>query len=175
PCVAVATPNGETVIIPNAHLIKHQVTVLGRRGDLRIPWRRRVEFRVAYDVAPSKVIAAVEASLARAELPNVAAEPVARCTCVQFADNSITYGVLYWLTDPAADQVTDSLILAHVFATLSRHDMEIPLPRRVLYTPRTLDAKRDANAGRELTTRVDVLAQLPLFTTLTDGERRALA
>ena len=174
-CVAVATPNGETVIIPNAHLIKHQVTVLGRRGDLRIPWRRRVEFRVAYDVAPSKVIAAVEASLARTELPNVAAEPVARCTCVQFADNSITYGVLYWLTDPAVDQVTDSLILAHVFATLSRHDMEIPLPRRVLYTPRTLDAKRDANAGRELTTRVDVLAQLPLFTTLTDGERRALA
>jgi CRP-like cAMP-binding protein len=53
-----------------------------------------------------------------------------------------------------------------VFATLSRHDMEIPLPRRVLYTPRTLDAKRDANAGRELTTRVDVLAQLPLFATL---------
>jgi small-conductance mechanosensitive channel/CRP-like cAMP-binding protein len=174
-CVAVATPSGETVIIPNAHLIKHQVTVLGRRGDIRIPWRRRVQFRVAYDVAPSKVIAAVEAALARAEIPHVAAEPAARCTCIEFAADSIEYGVLYWLADPTFDQVTDSQVLAHVFATLSRHDWEIPLPRRVLFTPRTLEAKREVVASRELAARIAVLGQLPLFATLTDGERRALA
>jgi hypothetical protein len=36
-CLAVATNDGETVMIPNAHLIKNQVTVLARRGDQKIP------------------------------------------------------------------------------------------------------------------------------------------
>ena len=71
--------------------------------------------------------------------------------------------------------MTDSQIRAHVFATLARHDMEIPLPRRVLLTQRTLDAKRAAVAGRDLAVRVDVLGRLRLFSSLTDGERRALA
>jgi small-conductance mechanosensitive channel/CRP-like cAMP-binding protein len=174
-CLAVATNNGETVIIPNAQLINHQVTVLGRRGDLRIPLRRYVQFGVAYDVAPSRVIAVVEGALARAEIPYVAAEPAARCTCSEFGDQRITYGVLYWLTDPAYDLVTDSQVLAHVFATLSRHEMEIPLPQRVLLTPHSLASKRAVSAGRELAARLEVLAQLPLFATLTDGERTALA
>ena len=73
--LAVATNNGETVILPNAQLMKNHVMVLARRGDARIPWRRQVEFAVAYDVPPSKVIAAVEAALARAEIPFVAPEP----------------------------------------------------------------------------------------------------
>jgi len=174
-CLAVATNSGETVMIPNAHLIKNQVTVLARRGDQKIPWRRRVEFPVAYDVAPSKVIAVVETALARAEIPYVATEPAAFCTCIEFGDQSIRYGVLYWLADLAQDLVTDSQILAHVFATLARHDMEMPLPRRVLLTPRALDAKRAAVAHRELVARTDVLAHIPLFAKLTDGERRALA
>jgi small-conductance mechanosensitive channel len=174
-CLAVATNDGETVIIPNAQLIKHQVTVLGRRGDARYPWRRRVQFRVAYDAPPSKVIAVVQAALARAEIPCVATDPVACCTCMEFGDSSITYGVLYWLTDPTFDQVTDSQILAHVFATLARHEMEIPLPRRVLLTQRALEAKRAAMQDRDLAARVGMLAQLPLFATMTVGERRALA
>jgi len=174
-CLAVATNEGETVIIPNAQLIKHQVTVLGRRGDVKIPWRRRVKFGVSYDTAPSKVIAVVEAALARAEIACVAAEPAARCTCADFGDSSIGYGVLYWITDPTYDQVTDSEVLAHVFATLARHGMEIPLPRRVLLTQRTLDAKRDAAAARNLAVRTAALAGLPLFATMTDGERLALA
>ena len=174
-CLAVATNDGETVIIPNAQLIKHQVTVIGRRGDVKIPWRRRIRFTVAYGVAPSKVIAAVEAEFARAELPNVAAEPAARCTCTDFGESSITYGVLYWLTDPTYDLVTDSEVLAHVFATLARHGMEIPLPQRVLLTPRSIEASRAATAARELAARTGVLARLPLFATMTEGERRALA
>jgi small-conductance mechanosensitive channel len=50
---------GETVIIPNSQLIKNRVTVLGRRGDERIPARRNVDFSVTYDTPPSRVIAAI--------------------------------------------------------------------------------------------------------------------
>ncbi len=173
--LAVATNNGETVIIPNAQLMKNQVMVLARRGDARIPLRRQVDFAVAYDVAPSKVIAAVDAAFARVEIPCVAAEPPPICTCIEFGDQSIKYGVLYWLADLVQDLQTDSQVRAHVFATLARHDMEMPLPRRVLLTQRNVDAKRTAAARRELAARIDVLSHLPLFASLTDGERAALA
>jgi small-conductance mechanosensitive channel/CRP-like cAMP-binding protein len=173
--LAVATNDGETVIIPNAQLMKNQVMVLARRGDARIPWRRQVPFSVAYDVAPSRVIGAVEAALAHAEIPCVAREPAPLCTCVEFADSAIRYAVLYWLTDLVHDLVTDSQIRAHVFAALARHDMEIPLPRRVLLTPAALGAKRARQAERDLAARGDVLRGLSLFASLTDGERRALA
>ncbi len=173
--LAVATNSGETVMIPNAQLIKNQVMVLARRGDARIPLRRQVDFAVAYDAAPSRVIAVVEASLARAEIPFVAADPAPLCTCIEFGEQAIRYGVLYWLTDLAQDLVTDSQVRAHVFATLARNAMEIPLPRRVLLTQRMLDAKRAALAGQEQAGRVEVLSRLPLFASMTGDECRALA
>jgi small-conductance mechanosensitive channel/CRP-like cAMP-binding protein len=173
--LAVATNDGETVIIPNAQLMKNQVMVLARRGDTRIPWRRQVPFCVAYDVAPSRVVAAVEAALTHAEIPHVAREPAPLCTCVEFADSAIRYAVLYWLTDLVHDLVTDSQIRAHVFAALARHDMEIPLPRRVLLTPGALGAKRAMQAQRDLAARAGVLEHLPLFASLTESERRVLA
>jgi small-conductance mechanosensitive channel len=174
-CLAVATNDGETVMMPNAQLVNSRVTVLARRGDFKIPWRRAIEFFVDYGSAPSQVIAVVEASLARTELANVASEPRAVCTCRAFDDNSIRYAVLYWLVDPLLDQVTDSKIRAHVFATLARHHMEMPLVRRVLLTPDAVSAQHEETSARELTSRLDVLSRLKLFGELTDGERRALA
>jgi CRP-like cAMP-binding protein len=162
-------------MMPNAQLVNSRVTVLARRGDFKIPWRRAVEFFVDYGSAPSQVIAAVEASLARTEFPNVAGEPRAVCTCRSFDDNSIRYAVLYWLVDPALELVTDSKIRAHVFATLARHHMEMPLVRRVLLTPDAVSAQYEETSTRELTSRLDVLSRLKLFDELTDGERRALA
>ena len=174
-CLAVATNDGETVMMPNAQLVNSRVTVLARRGDTKIPWRRAVEFFVDYESAPSRVIAAIEASLARTEFPNVANEPRAVCTCRSFDDNSIRYAVLYWLVDPALELVTDSKIRAHVFATLARHHMEMPLVRRVLLTPDAVSAQHEETTTREMTSRLEVLSRLKLFDELTDGERRALA
>ena len=174
-CLAVATNDGETVMMPNAQLVNSRVTVLARRGDTKIPWRRPVDFFVGYEAPPSRVIAVVESAFARAEIPNVAAEPCVVCTCRSFDDNSIRYTLLYWLTDPFVDQVTDSQVRAHVFATLARHHMEMPLQRRVLLTPDAVTAQQMATTERELACRLDVLSRLKLFAELTDGERRALA
>ncbi|MEO8344084.1 MAG: mechanosensitive ion channel family protein [Betaproteobacteria bacterium] len=174
-CVAVATNDGETVMVPNAQLVKGRVTVLARRGDMKVPWRRPVEFFVDYTSAPTRVIGVVEAALARAEIPNVATEPRPLCTCRAFEDNAVHYTVLYWLTDPAKDQLTDSMIRTHVFAALARNHMQIPLVRRVLLTPEAVVEHHVALAANELTSRLDVLSRLNLFAELTEGERRALA
>ncbi len=169
--VAVATNNGETVIIPNGSLVKGRVVVVARRGDRRIPWRREVEFAVVYDVPPSRVITAVEAALLRAEIPHVAAHPQLDVVCHSFAANSFEFRVRYWLTDLVQDDWTDSQVRLHVAATLARHRMEIPYPHRVLVRSRP----RDARDAREFAARSATLAQLDLFMPLTDAERRALA
>ena len=86
--MAVATNNGETVIIPNGSFSKSRIMVLARRGDKRIAWRREVAFGVSYDTAPARVIAAVEAGLHRAEIPNVATAPRPDVLFHSFGDNA---------------------------------------------------------------------------------------
>ena len=174
-CVAVATNDGETVMVPNAVLVKGRVTVLARRGDERIPWRRPVAFFAGYDTAPSRVIALVDDALARAEIPNVAALPAPICTCQSFGDSVVHYVVLYWLADPTLDYVTDSAVRAHVYATLARNGIEIPMPRRVMLTPEWMASQRDVATTQAMASRADLLSRLSLFAALTDAERQSLA
>ena len=169
--VAVATNNGETVIIPNGQLVKGKVVVLARRGDTRIPWRREVTFGVAYETPPARVIAVVEAGLMRAEIPNVAADPRLEVLCHDFGESAYHYLVRYWLTNLVRDEWTDSQVRLHVAATLKRHGMEIPFPHRVLVRSKP----REAMQARELAARAATLARLDLFMPLTDAERQALA
>ncbi len=172
-CTAVATNNGETVIIPNVQLMKNRVTVLSRRGDDRIHWRREIEFSVAYDVPPSRVIAVVEAALARAEIRNVATTPHASVICTGFGDSAIHFTARYRLTDLLHDLWTDSQVRLHIQATLARHRMEVPFPRRVLIRGKSADAE-DLHE-RAIAARDETLARIELFAALTEGERRALA
>jgi small-conductance mechanosensitive channel/CRP-like cAMP-binding protein len=172
-CTSIATNNGETVIIPNVQLMKSRVTVLSRRGDERIYWRREIDFFVSYDVPPPRVIAVVEAALARAEIRNVAMTPHASVVCSGFGESAIQYTVRYRLTDLLHDIWTDSQVRLHVRATLARHSMEIPFPRRVLIRGKAESAQELHE--QELAARCDTLARIELFAALTDSERRALA
>ena len=169
--MAVATNSGETVIIPNGSFSKGRVMVLSRRGDKRTPWRREVGFNVSYDTPPARVIAAVEASLKRAEIPNVAATPPLDVLCRHFGENAYEYVVRYWLTDLVEDTWTDSQVRLHVAATLLRHRMQIPYPHRVLVRAQPPDVRR----ARDAAERAATLAGLDLFVPLNDAEREAVA
>ena len=130
---ALATVNNVTIVIPNAELMKNRVTLIGRRGDLRIPWRRPIEFGVGYEWTPGQVLAVVHAALERGEIPFVATEPIAHCVCAGFDQSAIKYIVYYWLTDIKSYLVTDSRVRVHVYAALGRAGMEIPISRSDLY------------------------------------------
>ena len=124
---SIATNRNETIIIPNATLVNKTVTLLGRRGDERIAWRRPIEFDVGYEWTPGQVIAVVNAALDRAEIPYVATNPKAHCICAAFDAPAVRYWVRYWLTDLTEDEWVDSEIRVHVFAALGRARMEIPI------------------------------------------------
>jgi small-conductance mechanosensitive channel/CRP-like cAMP-binding protein len=171
---ALATNAGETVIIPNSALVSQRVNVLGRRGDLRIPWRRPIEFGMGYEWPPSRVIAAVDEALARADIANVARAPAPSCVCSAFEASTIRYNIRYWLTDLTLDEWTDSEVRVHAFAALARQGMEMPIPRSEHFLNRAQHV-RDTAREQERDMRVVLLRSLELFKPLTDEERLALA
>jgi small-conductance mechanosensitive channel len=174
--VAIATNDGETVMIPNGQLIKSKVTVLARRGDARIGVRRRVSFRAPYTAHPRDVIRIVDEALARAEIAHLSHKPQPACVTEGTDEGGFRFAVLYWLDEPIFDDVqTDARVLEHALAALARNDVDWPVPRRILLHARDLDAERDSALARKVRQRSDVLGRFDLFGALTDDERNALA
>jgi small-conductance mechanosensitive channel/CRP-like cAMP-binding protein len=171
---ALATVTNVTIVIPNAELMKSKVTLLGRRGDERVGWRRPIEFGVGYEWTPGQVLAVVTSALERLEIPLVASKPMAHCVCAGFDPSAIKYVIYYWLTDIKSYLETDSRVRVHVYAALGRAGMEIPISRQDLYlhSARTMAATMGASEQRS---RVSLLRSLELFAPLTDDETHALA
>ncbi len=171
---ALATVNNVTIVIPNGDLMKNRVTLLGRRGDMRIPWRRPIDFGVGYEWTPGQVLEVVNAALERVEVPFVMAEPKPHCICAGFEGNAIKYVVYYWLSDIKTYLVTDSRLRVHIYAALGRAGMEIPISRSevFLHSARSAQARR---LGEERESRGALLHSLELFAPLTEDEAQALA
>src|SRR5437763_11203886 len=171
---ALATVTNVTIVIPNAELMKSKVTLLGRRGDERVGWRRPVEFGVGYEWMPGQVLAVVTSALERLEIPLVASRPMAHCVCAGFDPSAIKYVIYYWLTDIKSYLETDSHVRVHVYAALGRAGMEIPISRQDLYlhSARPLAATPGASEPRA---RGSLLRSPELFAPLTDDETHALA
>jgi len=168
---ALATVNNVTLVIPNGDLMKNRVTLLGRRGDLRIPWRRPIGFAVGYEWTPGQVLAVVNAALERVEIPFVTVEPKPHCVCDGFDGSAIKYVVYYWLSDIKTYLVTDSRMRVHIYAALGRAGMEMPISRSELY----LHSARSTQVTRlseERESRGALLQSLELFAPLTGPKPR---
>jgi CRP-like cAMP-binding protein len=159
---------------PNGSFSKGRVMVLvaaaatgGFRGDARC------HFGVSYDTPPARVIAAVEASLKRAEIPNIAATPALDVLCRHFGEKRRTSSSSATGSPTSSpDTWTDSQVRLHVAATLSRHHMQIPYPHRVLGANAIAGACPGAGCRRARQRR---LPGLDLFVPLNDAEREAVA
>ncbi|MEO8486852.1 MAG: mechanosensitive ion channel family protein [Betaproteobacteria bacterium] len=170
--MAIATNNNETIVIPNTVLMNGNVIVLGRRGDERAVWRRSVTFQVDYDYTPARVCEMVTEALARAEILNVAREPMPACLCDAYKDSGAEYVVLYHLIDPKREWPTKSDVLVHVYAALVRAGMPIPYPRQVIELIRD---ERGRHSREDFSRKRAALDQAELFESLTPQEKEALA
>ncbi len=155
-------------------LVTNRVTVLGRRGDQRIPWRRPVEFEVGYEWTPGQVLDVINEAFKNVEIPCVATDPTPFCACTGFDAPAVKYVVYYWCTDIRAYIPTDSRVRVHIFAALGRARMEIPISRSDLFLHSGRNVRNNA-AAREQDLRVSLLGSLELFAPLTDDERQTLA
>ena len=170
--MAIATPQHETIVIPNAMLMNNKVTVVARHGEERTGWVRVVLFQVGFSHSPASVIDVVTRALAQADMEFVAKDPPPRVVCSDFKDSGIEYAVRYDLTDVGSYFKGDSQIRAHVYAALKRVGFDIPFPHRVVEM--RSDARGEA-AALEIEHREAALSTMDLFASLTADERAALA
>lgn len=172
---AIETRNWETVIIPNSQMMKSQVTVIGRRNDPQLRWRRWVWFQIDFRYPPTEIIQLVTRALQSADIPNVAADPPPNCVLMEFDQSVARYAVRYWLTNPQADDPTDSEVRTHLAYALKREGIPMAMPGQTLFVKQGDPSQRGQISSRELASRERFLSGVPLLGSLNDDERAILA
>lgn len=173
--VSVQTRNWETVVIPNSHMVRSKVTVLGRRAGDRLQIRRWVWFSVSLAAAPAKVMGVVETALRNASMANVADTPPPNCVLMDFERGYARYALRYWLTDFEADDPTDSAVREHILAALQRAGLRIAVAEQQVHVVAEDEHHFEQVAERELALRAEALRSIDLFAELNGDEVHSVA
>lgn len=170
---AVRTRNGEIIVMPNSLLMKSKFSIISR--DDTPQWRRWVYFSVSLDIAPQRVIGAVEKALNGAIIPLVSTDPAPNCVLMDFKEGIGSYAVRYWLTNVLVDDPTDSAVRVHIYAALQREGWR--------FVPPTMDIRLNDNSTeqenhkreKELLLRLKTLRRIDIFRHLSDEEINHMA
>jgi len=171
----IETRNWETVVVPNSLMMKASVAIVGRREGQPLQWRRILNFMVDPGVPPARVISTVEDEMRELAIPNVARTPTARCILFGFQQGNLQYQLRYFLTDLAEDDATDSMVRVHLFATLQRAGIRVAEPQHTIHAVQRDEAHAETVRRRELTRRMQALANIAFFATLPEAERAEVA
>ena len=159
----IETRDWETVVVPNSMLMKSRVEILGQREGAPLQWRRILDFMVDPGVPPARVIAIVEDEMRELAIPNVARNPAPSCV------------LRYFLTDMLEDDLTDSMVRVHLFASLQRAGIRVADPQRTVHAIQRDQAHAESVRRRELTRRLEALAIVPAFANLPEEKRADIA
>jgi len=171
----IETRNWETVVIPNSMLMKARVEILGQRDGAPLQWRRILDFMVDPGVPPARVIAIVDDEMRELAIPNVARTPAPSCVLKKFDDGNLCYQLRYFLTEILDDDITDSMVRVHLFASLQRAGIRIAEPQRTVHAVQRDQAHAETVRRRELTRRLQALAAVTPFAALPDETKADIA
>jgi small-conductance mechanosensitive channel len=171
----VETRDWETLVIPNSMLMKARVEILGQRDSAPLQWRRVLDFMVDPGVPPARVIAIVEDEMRELSIPNVARTPAPSCVLKDFAFGNLLYNLRYFLTEIQEDDLTDSMVRVHLFASLQRAGIRVAEPQTTVHAVSRDAAHAETVRRRELTRRLEALATVPAFGALPEEERADIA
>jgi len=171
----IETRNWETIVIPNSMLMKARVELLGQRDGAPLQWRRILDFMVDPGVPPARVIAIIDDEMRELSIPNVARNPSPSCVLKRFDEGNLCYQLRYHLTDILEDDLTDSMVRVHLFASLQRAGIRVAEPQRTVHAVQRDQAHAETVRRRELTRRLQALASVPPFAKLPEETRADIA
>ena len=171
----IETRNWETVVIPNSMLMKARVEILGQRDGAPLQWRRLLDFMVDPGVPPARVIAIIDDEMRELSIPNVARTPAPSCVLKGFEEGNLRYQLRYFLTDLLEDDITDSMVRVHLFASLQRAGIRVAEPQRTVHAVSRDQAHAESVRRRELTRRLQALATVPPFAALPEETKADIA
>jgi small-conductance mechanosensitive channel/CRP-like cAMP-binding protein len=171
----IATRNGEKVVMPNSQLMKNKFSVVGVYSEDNMSWRRWIGFNVGFDHPPAKVIDVIEHAITEAEIADVARNPAPSCVVMEFGPGYSHYALRYWLTNPAFDDPTDSVVRLHLVNALARAGIAMAIPVEERHIVKENESHDKVIAEQELLRRQEALGHVVLFQSLTREEKRNLA
>ena len=171
----IETRNWETVVIPNSQIMKGRVQILGKREGQPLQWRRNLRFMVDPRVPPARVIATVNEELRDLPIANVAKHPAPSTVLHGFVHGNLEYELRYWLTELLEDEITDSMVRMHLFASLQRSGIRIAEEQRTVHGISRDEAHAEAVRKREIDRRLEMLRGVDLFTVLSEDEMTEIA
>jgi small-conductance mechanosensitive channel len=171
----IETRNWETIVIPNSAIMKGRVAILGRREGQPLQWRRGLRFMVDPAVPPARIIAIVNEEMRDVPIANVAQSPAPTTVLHAFVHGNLEYELRYHLTDLLEDEMTDSMVRVHLFASLQRAGIRIAEEQRTVHAVSRDEAHADVVRKRELGRRLELLRQVDLFSVLSQDEMNELA
>jgi small-conductance mechanosensitive channel len=171
----IETRNWETVVIPNSQIMKGRVAILGKREGQPLQWRRSLRFMVDPRVPPARVIATINEEMRDVPIANVARTPLPNTVLHGFAQGNLEYDLRYWLTELLEDEMTDSMVRVHLFASLQRAGIRIAEEQRTVHAVSRDEAHADAVRKREIGRRLEMLRGVDLFTVLSEDEMNEIA
>ena len=171
----IETRNWETVVIPNSMLMKARVEILGQRDGAPLQWRRTLDFMVDPGVPPARVVAIIDDEMRELSIPNVARTPAPSCVLKAFHEGNLCYQLRYFLTDMHEDDLTDSMVRVHLFASLQRAGIRVAEPQRTVHAVSRDEAHAETVRRRELSRRLEALASVPPFAALPEESKADIA
>ena len=171
----IETRDWETVVVPNSMLMKSRVEILGQREGAPLQWRRTLDFMVDPGVPPARVIAIVDDEMRELAIPNVARNPAPSCVLKSFNEGNLCYELRYFLTEILEDDLTDSMVRVHLFASLQRAGIRVAEPQRTVHAVQRDQAHAESVRRRELTRRLEALGTVPAFANLPEEKRADIA
>jgi small-conductance mechanosensitive channel/CRP-like cAMP-binding protein len=172
---AVETRNRETVVIPNGWLVKNRFTVIGSRTDPKLRWRRWLWFDLDPAVAPARVCKLLQDAVNNAEIPNVLRDPAPSAVLMAIGSSNARYALRYWMSNPRADDPTDSQVRVHAVAALARSNIRFAMPQEERVIVQEGDARHGLREAADFARRQRALGGIELFASLSQDERDSLA
>lgn len=169
----ILTPNGHLIVVPNGMLMKSRVDVYSRAESAS--FRRWVKFWVSDLIPPQQIIDVVAKALREAQIKYVATSPAPECIVTDYHEGMIEYAVRYWLTDPAHDDGTDSVVRVHFYSALKRQNYALAHPCLDVRMRKESAKTIAAQNAQELVRRKDALKRVKLFAALSPDELTHIA
>lgn len=166
----IETRDWQTIVVPNSMMMKGRVAILGKREGGPLQWRRTLSFMVDPGVPPARVIATVNEEMRDVPIANVARAPAASTVLAAFEFGNLKYQLRYFLTDIQEDDMTDSMVRVHLFASLQRAGIRIAEEQRTVHAVSRDEAHADAVRKREIGRRLEMLRGVDLFSVLSEDE-----
>jgi small-conductance mechanosensitive channel/CRP-like cAMP-binding protein len=164
------TRDGDSVILPNAHMLSNEVVNYSKpTRNHRVTMKLGVHYR-----HPPNEVKRVLLEAARG-VPGVLDEPAPDCFPSQFGDSAVVYSLRYWVDDVQREATIDGEIHTRAWYATQRAGIQIPYPIRDVFVHEITAEQAQREHEHEIEERANALAQTDLFGALDQADRQKLA